>query len=131
MNLFKSTTTFSFFTIISRILGYVRDILIAIFLGAGPLADAFFVAFRIPNTFRRLFSEGTFNAAFVPSYALELANGKVILVKLIATFILSSVPLNPGAIRNTNAGINISMIKTKKNKHKINKLNTLVANFSD
>ena len=76
MNLFKSTTTFSFFTIISRILGYIRDILIAIFLGVGPLADAFFVAFRIPNTFRRLFSEGTFNAAFVPSYALELANGK-------------------------------------------------------
>jgi putative peptidoglycan lipid II flippase len=56
MNLIKSTGTFSFFTIISRLLGYVRDILIAVFLGAGPLADAFFVAFRIPNTFRRLFS---------------------------------------------------------------------------
>ena len=76
MNLFKSTTTFGFFTIISRILGYIRDIFIAIFLGSGPLADAFFVAFRIPNTFRRLFSEGTFNAAFVPSYASELASGK-------------------------------------------------------
>ena len=76
MNLFKSTTTFSFFTIISRILGYIRDILIAIFLGSGPLADAFFVAFRIPNTFRRLFSEGTFNAAFVPSYSSELNKNK-------------------------------------------------------
>ena len=76
MNLFKSTTTFSFFTLISRILGYIRDILIAIFLGSGPLADAFFVAFRIPKTFRRLFSEGTFNAAFVPSYASELTKGK-------------------------------------------------------
>jgi len=76
MNLFKSTTTFSFFTIISRILGYIRDILIAIFLGSGILADAFFVAFRIPNTFRRLFSEGTFNAAFVPSYSSTLSNGK-------------------------------------------------------
>ena len=76
MNLFKSTTTFSFFTIISRILGYIRDVFIAMFLGSGPLADAFFVAFRIPNTFRRLFSEGTFNAAFVPSYATELANGR-------------------------------------------------------
>ena len=76
MNLLKSTTTFSFFTIISRILGYIRDILIAIFLGAGPLADVFFVAFRIPNTFRRLFSEGTFNAAFVPSYASALTKGK-------------------------------------------------------
>ena len=76
MNLIKSTGTFSFFTIISRLLGYLRDILIAIFLGTGPLADAFFVAFRIPNTFRRLFSEGTFNAAFVPSYASELSQGK-------------------------------------------------------
>ena len=55
MNLIKSTGTFSFFTIISRLLGYLRDILIAIFLGTGVLADAFFVAFRIPNTFRRLF----------------------------------------------------------------------------
>ena len=76
MNLIKSTGTFSFFTIISRLLGYVRDILIAVFLGAGPLADAFFVAFRIPNTFRRLFSEGTFNAAFVPSYSSVLNNKK-------------------------------------------------------
>jgi len=76
MNLIKSTGTFSFFTIISRLLGYVRDILIAVFLGTGPLADAFFVAFRIPNTFRRLFSEGTFNAAFVPSYASEFSQGK-------------------------------------------------------
>ena len=76
MNLIKSTGTFSFFTIISRLLGYLRDILIAIFLGTGPLADAFFVAFRIPNTFRRLFSEGAFNAAFVPSYASELSQGK-------------------------------------------------------
>tara|TARA_B100000787_G_scaffold94551_1_gene69801 strand:+ start:1 stop:1527 length:1527 start_codon:yes stop_codon:yes gene_type:complete len=76
MNLIKSTGTFSFFTIISRLLGYIRDILIAVFLGAGPLADAFFVAFRIPNTFRRLFSEGTFNAAFVPSYSSLLGKKK-------------------------------------------------------
>ncbi len=76
MNLVKSTGTFSFFTIISRLLGYLRDILIAIFLGTSFLADVFFVAFRIPNTFRRLFSEGTFNAAFVPSYSSELVKGK-------------------------------------------------------
>ena len=76
MNLIKSTSTFSFFTLISRIFGYFRDVLIAINLGSGPLADAFFVAFRIPNTFRRLFSEGTFNAAFVPSYNSELIKGK-------------------------------------------------------
>ena len=76
MNLIKSTGTFSFFTIISRLLGYLRDILVAIFLGTSFLADVFFVAFRIPNTFRRLFSEGTFNAAFVPSYSSELNKGK-------------------------------------------------------
>ena len=76
MNLLKSTGTFGFYTIISRLLGYLRDILIAIFLGTGMLADAFFVAFRIPNTFRRLFAEGTFNAAFVPSYSSEITRGK-------------------------------------------------------
>ena len=76
MNLIKSTGTFSFYTIISRLLGYLRDILIAIFLGTSFLADVFFVAFRIPNTFRRLFSEGTFNAAFVPSYSSEMIKGK-------------------------------------------------------
>jgi len=68
MNLLSSTSLYSFFTIISRIFGYIRDILIAIFLGASIFADAFFVAFRLPNTFRRLFAEGTFNAAFIPSY---------------------------------------------------------------
>ena len=76
MNLIKSTGTFSFFTVLSRISGYLRDILIAFFLGTGLIADAFFVAFRIPNTFRRLFSEGTFNAAFVPSYTNEQRLGK-------------------------------------------------------
>ena len=76
MNLLSSTSIFSFFTLISRILGYVRDILIAVFLGASIYADAFFVAFRLPNTFRRLFAEGTFNAAFVPSYTSELVKSK-------------------------------------------------------
>ena len=76
MNLIASTSTFGFFTLISRILGYVRDILIAIFLGTSLFADVFFVAFRLPNTFRRLFAEGTFNAAFIPSYAGQLAKNK-------------------------------------------------------
>ena len=76
MNLIASTSTFGFFTLISRILGYVRDILIAIFLGTSLFADVFFVAFRLPNTFRRLFAEGTFNAAFIPSYAGVLAKNK-------------------------------------------------------
>ena len=77
MNLVKSTGTFGFYTIISRLLGYLRDVLIAIFLGTSFLADAFFVAFRIPNTFRRLFAEGTFNAAFVPSYSKEVEKSKM------------------------------------------------------
>ena len=77
MNLFKSTGTFGFYTLVSRLLGYLRDIFIAIFLGTGVLADVFFVAFRIPNTFRRLFSEGTFNAAFIPSYTSEIPKGKL------------------------------------------------------
>ena len=77
MNLIASTSTFGFFTLISRILGYVRDILIAIFLGTSFFADVFFVAFRLPNTFRRLFAEGTFNAAFIPSYAGALAKNKI------------------------------------------------------
>jgi len=76
MNLITSTSTFGLFTLISRILGYARDILIAIFLGTSIFADVFFVAFRLPNTFRRLFAEGTFNAAFIPSYAGELAHNK-------------------------------------------------------
>ena len=76
MNLLSSTTVFSFYTMLSRVLGYFRDILIAIFLGTSIYADAFFVAFRLPNTFRRLFAEGTFNAAFIPSYTSERLKGK-------------------------------------------------------
>ena len=76
MNLLSTTSIFSFFTLISRVLGYLRDILIAFFLGASIFADAFFVAFRLPNTFRRLFAEGTFNAAFIPSYTSARAENK-------------------------------------------------------
>ena len=76
MNLLSSTSVFGFYTLLSRILGYFRDILIAIFLGTSIYADAFFVAFRLPNTFRRLFAEGTFNAAFIPSYAKEKLKGE-------------------------------------------------------
>ncbi len=56
-------------TMASRLLGFLRDILIAALAGAGPVADAFFVANRLPNLFRRLFGEGAFNAAFVPAFA--------------------------------------------------------------
>src|ERR1700720_2652134 len=56
-------------TLVSRITGFVRDIMLAAILGAGPVADAFFVALRLPNHFRAIFAEGAFNAAFVPAYA--------------------------------------------------------------
>src|ERR1700710_1235567 len=57
------------FTLLSRLTGFARDIMLAAILGAGPVADAFFVAFRLPNHFRAIFAEGAFNAAFVPAYA--------------------------------------------------------------
>jgi putative peptidoglycan lipid II flippase len=57
------------FTLLSRVTGFLRDIILAAVLGAGPVADAFFVALRLPNHFRAIFAEGAFNAAFVPAYA--------------------------------------------------------------
>ena len=66
MNLLKALATVSSMTLVSRILGFVRDVLIARLFGAGLATDAFFVAFRIPNTLRRLFAEGAFSQAFVP-----------------------------------------------------------------
>ena len=66
MSLFRSAATVSSFTLFSRITGLIRDILIAGSFGAGPLTDAFWVAFRIPNLLRRLFAEGAFSQAFVP-----------------------------------------------------------------
>lgn len=66
MSLLRSAATVSSFTLFSRITGLVRDILIASSFGAGPLTDAFWVAFRIPNLLRRLFAEGAFSQAFVP-----------------------------------------------------------------
>ena len=66
MNLLKALATVSSMTLVSRILGFVRDVLIARLFGAGLATDAFFVAFRIPNMLRRLFAEGAFSQAFVP-----------------------------------------------------------------
>src|SRR3954462_2738372 len=57
------------YTFLSRLPGFARDMRLAAILGAGPVADAFFVAFRLPNHFRAIFAEGAFNAAFVPAYA--------------------------------------------------------------
>src|SRR5947207_1000125 len=64
------------YTLLSRLTGFARDIMLAAILGAGPVADAFFVALRLPNHFRAIFAEGAFNAAFVPAYArLRAASG--------------------------------------------------------
>lgn len=72
MALFRSIATVGGWTMGSRVLGFVRDIMIAGLLGAGQVTDAFFVALQLPNIFRRLFAEGAFNAAFVPLFAGEL-----------------------------------------------------------
>ncbi|RIK99836.1 MAG: murein biosynthesis integral membrane protein MurJ [Proteobacteria bacterium] len=66
------------YTLLSRITGFARDIMLAAILGAGPVADAFFVALRLPNHFRAIFAEGAFNAAFVPAYAhVQEAKGSI------------------------------------------------------
>ena len=70
----RSLATVSGFTAISRVLGFLRDMLIAKFVGANLTTDAFFTAFRFPNMFRRIFGEGAFNAAFVPLFAKKLEN---------------------------------------------------------
>ncbi len=73
MALLRSVATVGGYTMASRVLGFIRDILTAAFLGAGPVADAFFVAQRLPNLFRSLFAEGAFSAAFVPLFAGTIA----------------------------------------------------------
>jgi putative peptidoglycan lipid II flippase len=72
MTLGRSILTVGSFTLLSRIVGFVRDIVLSAILGSGPIADAFIVAFKLPNFFRRLFAEGAFSAAFVPLFAGEL-----------------------------------------------------------
>lgn len=72
MNLYRAFATVGGFTMMSRLFGFIRDILIAAVIGTGFVADAFFVAFRFPNLFRRLFGEGAFNSAFVPLFAKRL-----------------------------------------------------------
>ena len=77
MSLLKSVATFGGLTFISRITGFLRDMVLANFLGAGAMADAFVVAFKLPNLFRSLFAEGAFTSAFVPLFSQKLvADGK-------------------------------------------------------
>src|SRR5690606_14070244 len=69
MSLFRATFTVGGLTAISRVLGFIRDVLMARILGAGLVADCFVLAFKLPNFFRRLFAEGAFSAAFVPMFS--------------------------------------------------------------
>ena len=74
MSLFKSIATFGGFTLISRVTGFVRDMVLAYFMGASAVADAFVVAFKLPNLFRSLFAEGAFTSAFVPLFSQKLVS---------------------------------------------------------
>jgi len=77
------------YTLLSRVSGFARDIMLAAILGAGPAADAFFVALRLPNHFRAIFAEGAFNAAFVPAYAHVSGQGGETSAKLFANRIFT------------------------------------------
>ncbi len=76
ISLMRSIVTVGGWTLLSRGAGFVRDVMMAAYLGAGPVADAFNVAFSLPNMFRRFFAEGAFNMAFVPMFAKKLEAGE-------------------------------------------------------
>ena len=90
-------------TLVSRLTGFIRDIMLAAFLGAGPVADAFFVALRLPNHFRAIFAEGAFNAAFIPAYARIREQGgaesaRVFADRIFTLLLLSQVVLLAAAL---------------------------------
>tara|TARA_R110002096_G_scaffold33146_29_gene95951 strand:+ start:268 stop:1815 length:1548 start_codon:yes stop_codon:yes gene_type:complete len=114
--MFRSIFTVSGFTLMSRLLGFVRDKLIASYLGVGPLADVWVAAFRLPNLFRRVFGEGAFNAAFVPMYSRRLEEGgdsdadllarrtlSLMFSILIVLFVLAFIFMEP-IVKITNIG---------------------------
>jgi len=77
------------YTLLSRLTGLARDIMLAAILGAGPVADAFYVAWRLPNSFRAIFAEGAFNTAFIPAYAHVHGNGGETSARLFANRIFT------------------------------------------
>jgi putative peptidoglycan lipid II flippase len=89
MSLVKNFVTVGGATLSSRLLGFVRDVFMANMLGSGPIADAFFVAFRLPNLFRRLFAEGAFSSAFVPLFGRALHEGGKVSARALAEDILA------------------------------------------
>jgi putative peptidoglycan lipid II flippase len=90
--LYKSSAVVSAWTLLSRLMGFIRDILFASILGTGPIADAFLVAFRVPNLFRRFFADGAFSAAFIPILSKEYEKygiqGGILFTSKIASFLL-------------------------------------------
>ncbi|WP_181706267.1 murein biosynthesis integral membrane protein MurJ [Chthonobacter rhizosphaerae] len=102
MSLLKNFATVGMATMTSRVLGFVRDMFMASMLGAGPIADTFFVAFRLPNLFRRLFAEGAFSAAFVPLFSRALAEdgqpgARRLAEEILAVFLLALVVVTAAA----------------------------------
>ncbi len=91
MSILKAVATIGGYTGLSRVFGLVREILMSHFLGASLLADAFIIAFKFPNFFRRFFAEGAFNAAFIPTFAGELAEKGRESAKKIAEDVFSSM----------------------------------------
>jgi putative peptidoglycan lipid II flippase len=90
-------------TLVSRLTGFIRDIMLAAILGAGPVADAFFVALRLPNHFRAIFAEGAFNSAFVPAYARIRQQGgedpaRVFADRIFTLLLLSQIVLLAAAL---------------------------------
>lgn len=103
MSLARNTAVIAGLTLVSRVFGFARDILLAAALGAGPVADAFNAALRFPNLFRRLFAEGAFSQAFVPVYSKTLAEqgekaadtlaAEALAVLVLATSVLSAIAI--------------------------------------
>src|SRR5258705_9753098 len=102
MNLIKATGTIGGLTLVSRVAGFAREMLMSRVMGASWQADAFFVAFRLPNTFRRLFGEGAFSAGFVPLYSQRLhgpggeKDAKNFSEEVLAVFVPALVPFSLG-----------------------------------
>ncbi len=118
-SLIGSVATVGSFTMMSRVLGFLRDMMMAALLGAGPLADAFLVAFKLPNFLRRLFAEGAFNAGFVPLFARTLegegetvardfaARAQAVLIAVLLPLVVLAIIFMPWIIRLIAPGYEI------------------------
>lgn len=118
-SLVSSVATVGSFTMVSRVLGLIRDMLMAALLGAGPLADAYFIAAKLPNFLRRIFAEGAFNAGFVPLFARTLegegkaaardfaAQAQAVLVAVLMPLVILAIIFMPWIISTVAAGLEV------------------------